>query len=150
MEESSNSGICRHPLQSQRLWVNKILSSMRAFSPDGRTLAVVGDDAGVAPNKQFLLKVEQWVGAMAFSPDGRWLATPSQYAARLWDLNKPDPSSELLILPGHEAAIADLAFSPDGKWFATRSGDFTVQLWKVADRFTRLLSCMATRDRSLA
>jgi WD40 repeat protein len=73
---------------------------------------------------------------MAFSPDGRWLATPSQYAARLWDLNKPDPSSEPLILPGHEAAIADLAFSPDGKWFATGSADFTVQLWKVADRFT--------------
>jgi WD40 repeat protein len=114
-----------------------------AFSPNSQWL-VVGDTEYytavlmrvTAPDKPFLLKVNQWVGVVAFSPDGRWLATPSQYDARLWDLNKPDPSSEPLILPGHKNGINDLAFSPDGKWLATGSADYTVQLWNVADRFT--------------
>jgi WD40 repeat protein len=114
-----------------------------AFSPNGQWL-VAGDTESytvvlmrvAAPDQRFLLKVDQWVSAVAFSPDGRWLATPSRYDARLWDLNKPDPSSEPLILPGHKHFIADLAFSPDGKWFATGSADHTVQLRNVADRFT--------------
>jgi WD40 repeat protein len=114
-----------------------------AFSPNSQWLAA-GDTESytvvlmrvAAPDQRFLLKVNQWALALAFSPDGRWLATPSQYDARLWDLNKPDPSSEPLILPGHKNAILDLAFSPDGKWFATGSADYTVQLWNAADRFT--------------
>jgi WD40 repeat protein len=114
-----------------------------AFSPDSQWL-VTGDTESytvvlmrvTAPQQRFLLRVNQWATAVAFSPDGRWLATPSQYDTRLWDLNKPDPSSEPLILPGHKNAILDLAFSPDGKWFATASADYTVQLWNVVDRFT--------------
>jgi WD40 repeat protein len=114
-----------------------------AFSPDSQWLVAGGGESYfavlqrvTAPAETFRLQVNQWVGAVAFSPDGRWLATPSQYDARLWDLNKPDPSSEPLILPGHKNYIASLAFSPDGNWFATGSGDYTAQLWNVAKRFT--------------
>jgi WD40 repeat protein len=114
-----------------------------AFSPDSQWLVAGGNETYTvvlmrvtAPDRPFLLKVSQHVVAVAFSPDGRWLATPSQYDAKLWDLNKPDPSIEPLILPGHKYYIADLAFSPDGRWFATGSGDHTVQLWNVAERFT--------------
>jgi WD40 repeat protein len=114
-----------------------------AFSPDSQWL-VAGDTESykvvlmhvVTPDQRFLLKVDQWALRVAFSPDRRWLATPSQYDARLWDLNKPDPSSEPLILPGHKSRINDLAFSPDGKWFTTGSADYSVQLWNAAGRFT--------------
>jgi WD40 repeat protein len=117
-----------------------------AFSPDSQWL-VAGATGSytvvltrvAAPDQSFPLKVDQYVLAVAFSPDGRWLATPSAYDVRLWDLNKPDPSSEPLILPGHKSSITDLAFSPGGKWFATGSADHTVQLWNMANvdnRFT--------------
>jgi WD40 repeat protein len=114
-----------------------------AFSPNSQWV-VAGDTESykvvlirvATPDKRFVLKVFQWVEAVAFSPDSRWLATPSGYDARLWDLNKADPSSEPLILGGHKYFIADLAFSPDGNWFATGSLDHTVQLWNVGNGFT--------------
>ena len=114
-----------------------------AFSPDSQWL-VAGDTETYKvvlmrvddTAKQFSLNVRQWVTKVAFSPDGRWLATPSQYDARLWDLTKPDPSSEPIIRGGHKDSIYDLAFSPDGKWFATASKDHTVQLWNTTDGFT--------------
>jgi WD40 repeat protein len=114
-----------------------------AFSPDSQWL-VAGDTETLkavlmpvaAPDKPFLLKVSSTVEKVAFSPDGRWLATPGLYNASLWDLNKPDPSSEPLLLGGHKDYILDLGFSPDGTWFATSSRDHTVQLWNATDRFT--------------
>jgi WD40 repeat protein len=114
-----------------------------AFSPDNRWLVAGAGETlravllrVAAPHKLFSLKVESWVENVAFSPDGRWLATPGLYNASLWDLNKPDPSSEPLILGGHKAHIIDLAFSPDGTWFATGSRDHTVRLWNTADYCT--------------
>jgi len=113
-----------------------------AFSPNSQWLVAGATETYTvvlmhmsAPDKQFSLRVNQWVERVAFSPDGRWLATPSHYDARLWDLNKPDPSSEPLILRGHKDFISDLAFSPVGSWFATGSRDHTVQLWNTADHF---------------
>ena len=97
-----------------------------------------------APDKPFLLKVNQWVGAVAFSPDGRWLATPSQYDARLWELNKPDPSIEPFILPGHKYYIADLAFSlmVNGSPRGARITPFGSGTWLTA--LPRLPFCGAT------
>jgi len=113
-----------------------------AFSPDSQWLVAGATESlravlmrVTAPEKPFELVVESWVPRVAFSPDGRWLATPGLYNARLWDLNKPDPSREPLILGGHQGFIADLAFSSDGTWFATGSLDHTVQLRNAADHF---------------
>ncbi|MGH8475066.1 MAG: TIR domain-containing protein, partial [Methylococcales bacterium] len=128
------------PVPGNVLEVRKV-----AFSPDSQWLAAGADENYQvllwrlsAPDKSFSLPIEQW-GTLAFSPDGRWLATPSLYDAKLWDLNKPDPSIEAIVLPGHKNYIADLAFSPDGQWFATGSGDFTAQLWNMADRRTPIV-----------
>ena len=112
-----------------------------AFSPNGQWLASGGTENYLVhlwrtstPEKEFTMHVNQWVPSLVFSPDSRWLATPSQYDAVLWDLNKPDPSKDPMTLPGHRNTIADLAFSPDGTWFASSSYDNTVRLWNMRDR----------------
>ena len=114
-----------------------------AFSPDANWLVAGATETYQAllfhapfdgPQRSF--HVNQWVGNVAFSPDKRWLVVPDHYNALVLDLNKPDPTSEPIILRGHKDAIADMAFSPDGMWFATGSADHSVQLWNVPDRFS--------------
>ena len=132
------------PLRSGRGWGIQLV-----FSPNSQWLAAGGTGGGPDPvvlwnvaalDSPFRLKGVPWTGVLAFSPDGRSLVTPSelsdargQYGTRLvWDLTKPDPTSDPARLPGHNN-LSDLAFSPDGNWLATASTDFTAQLWNVSD-----------------
>jgi WD40 repeat protein len=134
------------PLRSGRGWGIQLV-----FSPNSQWLAAGGTGGGPDPvvlwnlaalDSPFRLKGVPWTGVLAFSPDGRSLVTPSelsdargQYGTRLiWDLTKPDPSSDPMRLPGHNN-LSDLAFSPDGDWLATASTDFTAQLWNISDNF---------------
>ncbi len=68
---------------------------------------------------------------LAFSQDGRWLATSSYFAACLWDLKRPDPRREPLVLKGQKGAVRSVAFSQDGRWLATGKEDGTVSLWDL-------------------
>jgi WD40 repeat protein len=132
------------PLQSGRGWGIQLV-----FSPNSQWLAAGGTGGGPDPvmlwnlaalDSPFRLKGVPWTGVLAFSPDGRSLVTPSersdargQYGTRLvWDLTKPDPTSDPTTLPGRNN-LSDLVFSPDGNWLATASTDFTAQLWNVSD-----------------
>jgi WD40 repeat protein len=113
-----------------------------AFSPDSAWLAGGATETYqvvlmrvAAPDKPIFLPINQWVGNLAFSPDGHWLATPGHYAAFLWDLTKPDPSVDPLMLGGHKGGLIDLAFSRSGQWLATGADDHTVRLWDMKTFF---------------
>ena len=109
-----------------------------AYSPDGRTIAVAGDDntlrlrdavTGDPIGEPFPHPAK--VGTLAFSPDGRTLLTGcDDYVARLWDVKsgaRTGPEFE------HEDAILGVAFSPDGRTILTASVDKTAQLWDASD-----------------
>ncbi|MER6167080.1 WD40 repeat domain-containing serine/threonine protein kinase [Streptomyces violaceorubidus] len=126
-----------------------------AFSPDGRTLASVGDysDKRYSPNNEpgklwdvahldpepygqgdprHDLALEDITYAVAFSPDGRTLATGGQGGGvRLWDGATGRLRARLDSPLVTDAR--DLAFSPDGRTLAV-TADRRVLLWNLADR----------------
>jgi WD40 repeat protein/energy-coupling factor transporter ATP-binding protein EcfA2 len=115
-----------------------------ALSPDGRTLATVGQDrrpqlwdvseprhprklAGLTGHTDFVFGV-------AFSPDGRTLATGSgDRTIRLWDVSDVHRPHGLATLTGHTDGVYSVAFTPDGHTLASAGADKTARLWDVTD-----------------
>ena len=116
------------------------------FSPDGKTLAVVGDypipsmhDGGLVGLWDAKTGKVLWeqtkahaerVYGLAFSPDGKTLATGSRdLTVKLWDA----ATGKLLrTLVGHgEPGVLCVAFSPDGKTLASGGMDGTCRIWDV-------------------
>lgn len=118
-----------------------------AFSPDGRTLALAGENLG-QPNRPG--EVRLWnadsgaelgrfeghraeVARLAFSPDGRTLATGSHdRTIRLWEVAS---GGQRACFTGHRYFILSLSFSPDGRVLASAGGDFNVLIWDLTGRF---------------
>jgi RNA polymerase sigma factor (sigma-70 family) len=118
-----------------------------AFSPDGRTLAVVGGmpgtlnetgevqlwDAATGKELRRFTGHRERVGAVAFSPDGRTLATGSlDRTVRLWEVAT---GQERRQFSGHQNWISSLAFSRDGRLLASSSADATALVWDATGRF---------------
>jgi WD40 repeat protein len=120
------------------------------FSPDGKTLAAVGNEAkvklwDVATGKEKApLKGDPKGIFLAFSPDVKTMAFANHdnETVILWDPSTGKERASLKGLPGAvKGASNDAAFSPDGKLFAAGGGHFgsegrpgagEVKVWDVA------------------
>jgi WD40 repeat protein len=93
-----------------------------AFSPDGRTLAVVGDgvrlwDAQTRAAGRNLLEKQQIRGGVAWSPDIKRLAVSFNADIRVFD---PGSGDECGLWPGqHSASISAVAWAAGGRHIVT-------------------------------
>jgi WD40 repeat protein len=112
-------------------------SDVVAFSPDGATLLVAGDQS-----KALLWDVRSGtpagefgnhtgpITAATFSPDGRMILTAGKDGrACLWDAVTRKPIGLPFV---HPAEICSASFSPNGRLVATGAPGGYVRLWNVA------------------
>jgi RNA polymerase sigma factor (sigma-70 family) len=133
-----------HELDSRRMiqtiflgGQNRKVTGVR-FSPGGKRIAVVADDAvgniyDVESAKEVaVLKGHRGIiFAVAFSPDGKKVVTGGDdNTARLWEAAT---GKALAVLEGHSDSVLSVAFTPDGERLITGSADRTVKSWKCAD-----------------
>ncbi len=112
-----------------------------AWSPDGRTIALLGshgvwlyDDPTLTQPPHLLSIDHGTLNRIAFSSDSRYLLLAVQnndrrdYGIRVWDLASHTVAR---VLDGHTGPVRALDFSADGSLLATGSADYTIRLWDM-------------------
>jgi WD40 repeat protein len=123
------------PATCEGIWVDRGYSivNQMAFSPDGKTLAVViyggvvqilnGKDGSLI--QQFDTDVER----MIFSPDSQWLAVlPGNGTLELHNSKDGSLASRL---SGHANNFPSIAFFPDGAALAAAASDGRIRFWSI-------------------
>jgi len=108
-----------------------------AFSPDGTTLAFVGNDESVriwdVAHQQMAATITGYTSpllGLALSPSGKMVAAASDDSKiYLWNIPGGQPIG---VLSGHTDRVLDVAFNPDGTLLASGSYDSTLRVWSIA------------------
>jgi WD40 repeat protein len=120
------------------------------FSPDGKTLASVGDDETIRlwdPNTAQPRGELPVSGALTFSADSRMLACGDDTGTvRLYEVAT---GQERRRFPGHEGWATRLAFSPDGNRLVSASMDTTLLIWDVRGGEMRVEAWPAEKRKQL-
>jgi len=120
-----------------------------ALSPDGRTLAAVGDDRALLwdmAERRQRRSLEGTLGRLqgiAFSHDGKTLAVGSEATGTIWVF---EVARGRLVdaFHGQPRGVFSVAFSPDDRMLASCCGDGSVRIWDVAMR--RLQTAFRAHD----
>ena len=115
---------------------DSIMCSRVAWSPDGRTVAVVNpfqptldilDAQSLQPVRQWQHGHNNYVWSVAFSPDGRRILTAARDGiVRVWDAAT---SRRLHDLVGHGNHVLCAVYSPDNKRIASGGKDHNIRIW---------------------
>lgn len=132
--------------KSERLLEAVVPAGPILFSPNGKWLAVAGQDHTVRLLDPVTRRVQKtlpgWHGEwndLAFSADGKQLAAAcSDRRVLIWDTSSGRRRHQLL---GHRDAVTCATYSPDGTWLVSGGADHRIAVWEMPTGTLRI-----TRD----